>query len=189
MLIEEENKLKLTGRWRLTARHVKTGQIVTREQSQNFDPESLPAPWKFRGKQGELPDQIILEGPNLRVAIGKNLIGWMLMDASGYDTGLTYCAIGTGTTAPADGDVKLGTESKRVAITSKTIDPDTHEITFSTFFTAAQSTYSIQEAGIFGHSSASATPDSGVLFAHWLVEFDNSGGEWDVTIDYILTIG
>jgi len=157
MKSENIESLKLSGRWRLTARHNKTGEVI------------------------------IKEGKNLIVSAGKALLGDMMIDVSGYDTGLTYQAIGTGATAPAVGDTALTTESARKAITSKS--RTTNVITYSTFFTAGESTYNIKEAGIFGHSTASATPGSGVLFSHWLVSFDNSGGSYDLTFDYVLTIG
>jgi hypothetical protein len=155
--MQKQEQLKLYGRWRLTARHRITGALTT------------------------------IEGKNLIVTAGKQLVADMLKDTSGYDTGLTYQAIGTDDTAPAITDTALGTESARKAITSKTRSGN--ELTFSTFFTAAESTYTIASAGVFGHSTASATPDSGVLFSHWLVSFDNSGGLYDLTLDYILTLG
>jgi len=129
---------------------------------------------------------IIIEGLNLITTVGKGLVGDMLIDASGYDTGLTYQAIGTSNTAPTVSDTQLGAEAARKAVTSKSRSGN--EITLSTFFTAAESSYNIQEAGIFGHD-ASSTPNSGVLFSHWLVNFDNSSGAYDLTFDYVLTIG
>ena len=157
MNLEKNESLKIEGRWRFTARHIKTGEAIVKE------------------------------GHNLIVTVGKSLMGDMLIDEAGYDTGLTYQAIGSDNTAPAIGDTVLAVEEARKAITSKS--RATNEITYSTFFTAAESTYAIEEAGIFGHSTAGAGADSGVLFSHWLVSFDNSGGLYDITIDYVLTIG
>jgi hypothetical protein len=145
------------GQWRLTARHIKTGEII------------------------------VINGENLIVSSGKALAGDMLIDAVGYDTGLTYQAIGTDNTPPVVGDTVLGTEVGRKAITSKT--RLLNVLTYSTFFTAGESTFAIEEAGVFGHSTASAAPDSGVLFSHWLVSFDNSAGAYDLTFDYVLTLG
>lgn len=156
LLTHKDDCLKMYGRWKLTARNRLTGEIIT------------------------------LQGTNLRVTAGKVLLCQMLIDEAGYDTGLTYCAIGTNNTAPAVGDTTLGTEAARKVITSKTRSGA--EITLATFFTAAESTYNIKEAGIFGHSTASGAPDSGVLFSHWLVSFDNSSGLYDITISYILTV-
>jgi hypothetical protein len=52
---------------------------------------------------------------------------------------------------------------------------------------AANCTYAIEEVGIFG-DAASATPDSGTLFSHALLEEDNSAGANDLTFDYELTV-
>jgi hypothetical protein len=154
--MKENDGLKIYGRWRLTATHIKTGK------------------------------RIVKEGSNLRVTVGSELVGDMLIDRSGYDTGLTYQAIGTSATAVAVGDTQLTTEVFRKLITSKT--RAVNVITFSTFLTASESTFDIQEAGIFGHSTASGTANSGILFSHWLVDFDNSGGAYDIVLDYVLTI-
>jgi hypothetical protein len=155
--IKKEEALNLYGRWKLTARNRFTGEVIVKE------------------------------GPNLIASVGKALVGDMLIDVGGYDTGLTYCAIGSDATAPAVGDTTLTVEEARKAVTSKTRLANV--ITLATFFTAGESTYNIQEAGMFGHSTATAAVDSGILFSHWLVAFDNSLGAWDLTFSYVLTIG
>ena len=124
---------------------------------------------------------------NLIVTSGKVLVGNILRDLAGYDTGLTYHAIGTGSTTPVIADTTLTTETARKMWTNKSQTINT--VTYSVFYTAAQCTYNIAEAGIFGHSTASATLDSGTLFSHYLQDYDNSGGVYDLTFDYILTIG
>ena len=124
---------------------------------------------------------------NIIVTSGKVLVAKMLMDASGYDTGLTYCAIGSDSTTPAVGDTTLATEENRVAVTSKS--RTVNAVTYSTFFTAAQSTYAIEEVGLFGHSTASGTTDSGELFNHALLSYDNSAASVDLTIDVAITFG
>jgi len=281
MKVQKKNSLKLYGRWRLEARHIKTGELIVKD------------------------------GKNLICTVGKGLVGDLLIDTAGFDTGLTYQAIGISNTAPTIDDTKLNskvhkaddevnvvtaadaddlttleallneikgdynahrvsttfhdaadttnvvdaanasdlatsialanqikamfnahraqdgvhplddtfneitsddatdldtcitlaneikndynahlaqfTEASRKAATSRS--RSVNEITITTFFTAGESTYAIEEAGIFGHSTASVTPDSGIIFSHWLVSFDNSGGVYDITISYILTIG
>ncbi len=129
---------------------------------------------------------------NLIVTVGKNMIGDMLIDAGAqWDTGLTYCALGADNTAPAIGQTQLvdegGGAAMRKTITSKTAV--VNEFTFSTFFTKAQSTLAIEEAAMFGSSTAGAGENSGVMFSRWLVSFDNSLGNFDLTFDYVLTIG
>ena len=122
---------------------------------------------------------------NLIVSSGKALVGDMLKDSE--DVGLTYHAIGTGTTAVMVGDTTLTTESARKAWTTKA--RTTNTVTYSVFYTAAQATANIKEAGIFGGTTASGTANSGTLFAHYLQAYDNSAGLYDLTFDYILTIG
>ena len=155
-------ELPLKGRWRLTAWYAGT-DIVAK----------------------------VIEGENLILTCGKNQVGDMLIDTAGYDTGLTYCALGSDNTPPVIGQTTLvnegGGAAMRKTITSKT--RVVNEITLSTFFTAAQSTLAIEEAAIFGHSTAGAAENSGIMFSRWLVSFDNSGAAYDLTFDYILTIG
>ena len=158
-LFKRKDQLPMREQWRLTARYKGTDIIAK-----------------------------VIEGENLIATVGKNHVGDMLMDKAGYDTGLTIQAIGSDNTAVNVADTTLTVEEARKAVTFKS--RLVNVVTFSTFFTAGESTYNIKEAGIFGHSTAVAeTPDSGVLFSHWLVAFDNSGGTYDLTFDYILTIG
>jgi len=164
MELEKHEGLKLYGQWRLTAKHIKTSEVIVKE------------------------------GKNLIMAVGKAQIGDMLIDVAGYDNGITYCALGDDDTAPATDQIKLvdeggtgpGGAAMRLAITYKTRLANV--ITLSTFFVAALSTLFIREAGMFGHD-ANAVKDSGVMFSRWLVSFDNSGALYDITISYILTIG
>lgn len=156
-IMRQQEGLKIHGKWKLTAKHIKTGEVITRE------------------------------GENLIVTVGKALVGDILKDTAGYDTGLTYQAIGSSDDAVGAGDTGLTVEEARKSITHKSRAANV--VTYSTFFTATESTYNIKEAGIFGHLTASGDADSGILFSHWLVAFDNSGGTYDITVDYVLTIG
>ncbi len=139
-------------------------------------------------KKGTKEVVAVIESHNVIPTVGKQFVGDMLIDKDvGHDTGITYCAIGTSNTTPAVTDTQLTAEANRKQITSRS--RVSNVITLSTFFTAADCTYNIKEAGEFGHSTATATPNSGKLFAHWLVTFDNSTGNYDLTFDYVLTIG
>lgn len=155
--IQEREGLDLTGRWRLTARHKVTGETIVKE------------------------------GPNLRVTAGKVMLANALIEWGGVNPRLTYCAIGTDDTAPVVGDTALGAEVARKTIASRLPEETGVEKTFSTFFSAGESTYNIKEAGIFG-DDAGAGSGSGTLWSHWLVSFDNSAGNYDITLDYILTV-
>ena len=127
-----------------------------------------------------------VEAPNLITNAGLNLLAQMLGEQSGYDTGITYCAIGTDSTTPVAGDTTLTAESARKAITSYSISGA--ELTCSTFFLSTECNVAIEEVGAFGHSTAGAGADSGVMVNHALLSYDNSGGSPnDVTIDIVLT--
>ncbi len=120
---------------------------------------------------------------NLITTAGLYLAGDLLIDTGAV--GLTYFAIGTSDTAPNAADTTLTTEVKRMAISSRSRAAAV--VTLSTFMVAANCTYAIEEVGIFG-DAASATPDSGTLFSHALLEEDNSAGANDLTFDYELTV-
>jgi hypothetical protein len=122
---------------------------------------------------------------NLIVTSGRDLVAKMLIDEE--DTGLTYHAIGTSATAPVIADTALGSEENRKAWTSKVRTGSV--IVFTMFYLASESQYNIQEVGIFGGATASATPDSGTLFSHFLQEYDNTAGLVDLTFEYELTVG
>ncbi len=142
-------------------------------------------------KDGKLIDPgdvvAVVETPNIICNEGLLLMAAFTIDESAtYDTGLTYCSIGTDNTAPVAGDTALTAYHHRNVVTSKS--RASYETTFSTFFTAAESTANIKEAGIWGGGDAAAGEATGLLFAHWLAAFDNSGGLYDITINYILTV-
>ena len=116
---------------------------------------------------------------NLVVTIGKQLVGDLMIGA--VATGLTYYAIGTGTTTPALTDTKLASEVARKSITLKTRTGLT--LSLSTFFTAANCSFNLQEGGVFGGAASDAI-DSGTLFSHFLQAYDNSAGEHDLSFEY-----
>lgn len=155
---KEYNLVKITGKGILTATDPKTGKIVARVESPNI---------------------ICNEGLYLIAAFSRD-------EHANFDTGITYCEIGTGTTAPAAGDETLTTYHGRLAVTSNS--RNNYVVTFSTFFTAAQATANIKEAGMWGSALATASQATGFLFSHFLVAFDNSAGAYDCTISYVLTI-
>ena len=101
-------------------------------------------------------------------------------------TGITMCALGTTDTAVTIADVALNQEVARKAITTREDSGATAD--FSTFFTAAECTYYIEEIGLFAGASATTSAESGRMFNHWLQEYDNSLGTYDLTIDVTLTV-
>ncbi len=129
----------------------------------------------------------VQETPNIICNEGLELLAGFIIDESAvYDVGITYCEIGTDNTAPAAGDTTLTAYHARKAVTADS--RLLYVATFSTFFTAAEATAAIEEAGVWGGNDAAAGEATGLLFAHWLSSFDNSGGLYDITFNYILTI-
>jgi len=132
--------------------------------------------------------RVVAEACNLIVTVGKNLVADMLIDTAGFDTGITYCAVGTGVTAPAVGNTTLVTETARATITVK--ERAGNILLLQTFFLAANINVFIKEAGLFGHSTATGAANSGVLFARALLSYDNSGvSPTDLTVQWEVTIG
>ena len=122
---------------------------------------------------------------NLIVTVGKQYVGDLMV--GNEDVAFGYHAIGTGSTDPALSDTTLETEVNRKAYVLK--ERSGTVVTLSVFFTASESSYNIQECGVFGGTGASLTADSGKLFSHYLQSYDNSGGSFDLTFDYSVTIG
>lgn len=180
--MDEYDGLFLRRQWNVKgyrAGEVELGESVTVQTDNGW----------FIGKPIYAPDEPEFEinGDNLIPAAGQALVGNMLIDVASYDTGLTYHAIGTTSTAVASGDTTLGGEHARLTVTSKSRSGNV--LTYSTFYTATQSAVSIEEAGMFGHKTANASADTGELFSHYLAYVNNASGSYDLTFNYQLTIG
>lgn len=120
---------------------------------------------------------------NLVVASGLALAAQLLVDAA--PTGLTYHAIGTDTVPPAALDTRLGVEVAREALVQK--DAITDTITLTAFYLSGTCAYNIKEAGIFG-ALATATLNSGTLFAHFLQTYNNASSPSDLSFEYVLEL-
>ncbi len=126
---------------------------------------------------------------NLITTLAKELIARFLAEESGDDTGITYLAIGTGTTAPAITDTTLTTETKRKAVGTP-VYRVSNRLQFKGYFPSADCNVFVKEVGLFGHSTATATINTGTIFNHALLSYDNSGGSpSDLTFYVILSIG
>ncbi len=184
MELKEKNKVYIGGKGILTATKAGTRKLGPYEEVLSPGGKLL-----FKGRRiiesGEVV--AVIETPNIICDEGLLLIAGFTIDESAtYDTGLTYCEIGTDDTAPTAGDTTLGAFSHRNAVTNDS--RAAYETTFVTFFTAAESTVFIKEAGIWGGGDADGTEANGLLFAHWLASFDNGLGAYDITITYVLTV-
>ena len=184
MEIKEKNKAYITGKGILTATKAGTRKLGSYEEVYNSNGELL-----FKGRRIIDPGEIVavIETPNIICDEGLLLFAGFIRDEhADCDVGITYCEIGTSATTPVAGDSALGATHHRNTITNSS--RDTHEVTFATFFTKAESTANLKEAGNWGGAQAAAGNATGLIFAHWLAAFDNSSGLYDITITYILSI-
>ena len=133
-------------------------------------------------RQGWLVDENTVH--NLVVSAGKNWEAQMIGNLQ--TVGITYNALGTGSNAPALGDTQLQTEVARMPITLATVAVNI--LTVDAYYVAANCNYNIGEVGWFAGPSASGTANSGVLIAHYLQPYNNSGGSPnDLTMEWIDT--
>jgi hypothetical protein len=123
---------------------------------------------------------------NMVVTYGKNAIAQRL---AGQSVGeITYCSLGTGSTAPALGDTALETELIRKLISVRGYENNV--ATFQTYFTTSEGNGTLREAGLFGNGvgrTASTTPGSGQLFCRVAINRSKTSNDtltlyWDVTI-------
>ena len=134
------------------------------------------------------PWQLVYETPNLITTAGKVLVAKVLMDESGFDTGLTWIEVGTGSTTPGVGDTALVTPTIRKAVISSPTRTG-NVVEYRAFFPAADISVDVKESGIFGHSTASSTNGTGELFARALVTFNNAADPHDATFVWTVTLG
>ncbi len=124
---------------------------------------------------------------NMVVTYGKNAIAQRL---SGQSVGeITYCAVGTGTTAPALADTALQTELFRKAISVRSYSGNVS--TFDTYFTTSEANGTLREAGLFGTGvgrTPSATPGSGQLFCRVAINRTKTSND-TLTLTWTVTVG
>ena len=147
--------IKLKGIWKFTLRNVITGK----ERTYLYE--------------------------NLIVTAGRAALANHLTDPTPTVPALrlNYTALGTGVTAPANGDLTLETETFRKATASET---NADNIAFVTaFYTALEVSGTFKEAGLF--MDGTITPDSGTLFSRVAIDITKSLTE-TLTIDYTITI-
>jgi len=134
----------------------------------------------------------VREYDNLITTAGKAAIARRLIGDATYDpsTGkVTYGAVGTGTTAPAASDIKLGTETFRkvLAYTTRTADNVALLRTFiNTTEGGSGGNIHLYEFGLFGEA-ATGVADSGTLFNHAAIDEDKTSSE-TLTIECVITI-
>lgn len=127
----------------------------------------------------------ILETKNLLPTVGRAAIMNHLTNASPSPSTLriNYGAVGSGSTAPANGDTTLATETYRNAIASETNDNNVGYVTI--FLSATEFSGTIAEVGLFIAGTASA--NSGTLFSRALLSVVKTSTE-TLTVDYTITL-
>jgi len=97
---------------------------------------------------------------------GRNLLRDSLKGAT--NPLIKYVAFGSSSTAPTTGDIKLGSEIYRKAITSYT-NGATGEVFINLYLAPSDlAGTTVAEIGFFGGSGANVNPNTGVLLAHGL---------------------
>ena len=145
--------LVLTGHWRFTLTDIITGAVR------------------------------VFEYDNLIPTCGRAALATQLVSGSPTVVLANKVALGTNTTAPANADIKLGTETYRNSVASETSAFNVAYITG--FFSAAECSGTYKEAGIFAGGTAAA--DSGTLISHVAINLTKSSTE-TLTVDWQITI-
>lgn len=150
-----------------------------------YQPEILKIRYNVRGvlrdfKTGEITG--IFEGKNLVVDSGLESIASRLSGVSNpANKGtITYCAVGTGTDAPAAADTTLQTETFRKQVSVR--DYEDNVARFRTYFNTSEANATLREVGLFG-DGASATTDSGTLFCRLSINKEKTDSE-SLTLDW-----
>ncbi len=135
-------------------------------------------------KTGKLKSRDLVN--NTFCTVGKNAIADALRGTETNTRGIiTWCALGTNSTAPTAADIKLGTEIFRKLISVRSVAANVAQ--FQTFFTTAEANGSLREAGLFG-DDASATTDSGTLFSKLAINRTKTSSD-TLTLTWSITIG
>lgn len=123
---------------------------------------------------------------NMFVTAGKVSMASALIGTTSNDQGIiTYCALGTGSTAPDLADTTLETEIVRKLVSVRS--SASNVATFQTFFTTAEGNGSLREAGLFG-DLATGTANSGTLFCRVAINRTKSSAD-TLTLSWAVTIG
>lgn len=123
---------------------------------------------------------------NMIVDTGKTSLASALTGVTANNQGIiTYCAVGTGTTAPTESDTDLETELFRKLVSVRSSSGNV--ATFQTFYTTSEANGTLGEAGLFG-DDASGTADSGTMFARVLISRTKTSND-TLTLTWTITIG
>lgn len=119
---------------------------------------------------------------NLVPTVGRSVLAARLAGTLTYSGTVNKVALGSGSTAPANGDTQLTTESYRNTILSATYASNIAYLTG--FFTAAETNGTYAEVGLF--IDGTGTVNTGQLFSHALASITKSAIQ-TLTIDWVVT--
>lgn len=123
---------------------------------------------------------------NMVVTTGKNALADRLIGTTSNNRGIiTYCALGTGSTAPEADNTIMEAEIFRKLISVRSVSGNV--ATFQTFYTASEVTGALKEAALFG-DDASGTADTGTLFCRTLIDRTKTVND-TLTLVWAVTIG
>ena len=131
----------------------------------------------LRDKDGKIKDQ--REVKNLVVDAGKDYIASRMEGTS--SAVMSHMALGTGTTAAAQGDTTLETELDRNALDSTTVS--NNDVTYVATYAAGDATGAITEAGILNNSTG------GDLLCRTVFPVVNKGASDSLSISWTVTVG
>jgi hypothetical protein len=131
------------------------------------------------GADGQVKENVHI--PNLVVTVGKEFIAARMAD-TGIPAQMSHMAVGSGTTAAANGDTALGTELGRVALTTAGGSVANAVVTYEATFGAGTGTGAVTEAGLFNASSA------GTMLCRTVFAVVNKGADDTLSITWTVTI-
>lgn len=125
----------------------------------------------------------VFEYDNLITTAGRQMLADNLTNSSPDNTPrINWVSLGSGTTAPANGDTALETFTYANAIASETNSANIAY--FTGFFDATETTGTYKEAGLFADSTDGT---DGILFSHVAIDITKSATE-TLTVDWTVTL-
>ncbi len=127
----------------------------------------------------------VQEFDNLIPTAGRSIVAEALSGGLSAisDIEINFTSLGTGVTAPDNGDTTLETETFRKAVASNTFLAN--QLFVTAFYTAPEVTGTFTEAGV--HIDGTGSVDTGTLFSRVAISVTKSASE-TLTIDYTTTL-
>lgn len=130
---------------------------------------------EITGADGRVKDR--REIKNLVVAAGKTFIAGRMV---GTPTAMSHMAVGSSSTAAANGDTALGASLGRVALTSATSSGAV--VTYVATFPPGTGTGAVVEAGVF------SDPTAGTMLCRTVFAVVNKGADDAMSITWAITV-